>query len=176
MVGTKHHSGRGTTAALVWLAFGFVGSACVAKPEFRCQSDAACVSADGSKGVCQANGECVFHATPAAQGGASGSAGDPVSDAGSASSDEEPGSAGSGGKDGSAGEPGTADDGDAGAAGAVSTSCSDDANHCYSCKPTTSEQFLNACTASACVPFDDHARITKLTASGDLPPLPTSGQ
>lgn len=168
MTRTKQHTRLGSAVALVWLAFGFASSACVAKPEFHCQSDASCVSANGSKGVCQANGECVFQT--AAQGGASGSAGAPASSGGSDSAGGDPGGGADDAKGGSAGEPDTA--ADAGAPGAAGASCSDAADHCYSCKPTTSEQFLNACTSAACVPFDDHARITTLTASGDLPPLP----
>ena len=175
MTRTKHHTRLDSAAALLWLMFGFASSACVAKPEFHCQSDAACVSADGSKGICQANGECSFHALPAAQGGASGGGGAAGSSAGSDSSSDDSSGGGDDAKGGSAGEPDTADD--AGAPGAAGASCTDESDNCYSCKPKTSEQFLNACTSAACIPFDDHARITTLTASGDLPPLPpASGQ
>jgi hypothetical protein len=112
-------------------------SACVAKPPFHCQSDDACVTADGSRGSCDASGECSFRAA--------------------------------------LGNPGAAGASDAGAGDA---SCTDqDAGSCYACSPKTQAQFLNACTSAACVPFDDQARLTKLTVSGELPPLPpASGQ
>jgi hypothetical protein len=43
---------------------------------------------------------------------------------------------------------------------------------CYPCKPATDPQFLNACTDSTCVPFDDKARVSKLPLDGALPPVP----
>ena len=51
-------------------------------------------------------------------------------------------------------------------------SCSGDAGHpCYACPPSTSDQFLNACSNAACVPFDVR-RLTNLLPDGSLPPLP----
>jgi len=150
--------------ALFWLALGLVTSACVSKPQFQCQSDASCIGSDGSHGTCEASGECTFKSELASQAGSSGDAGAGPSLAGSAN-------AASGGK----ADPGS-DDGSAGEAGASSdagASCSDEtARNCYSCKPQTSEQFLNACTSAPCVPFDDRARLTHLTPNGELPPLP----
>jgi hypothetical protein len=156
---------------LLWLGLGSTVSACVGKPAFHCKSDAACVSADGTKGTCEADGECTFHSTPLEQGGSSGTgenAGDSSTIVGGSSGNDAGGSAHSGGS-GHAGSSdiGAAGDGDAGAP------CTGGVNDCYSCTPTKSEQFLNACTSSACVPFDDHARVTKISASGELPPLPT---
>ena len=42
---------------------------------------------------------------------------------------------------------------------------------CYACAPTTTPEFYNACTPSACEPFDQ-TRLTNLPADGKLPPLP----
>ena len=142
---------------LVWLALGLAVSvsACVAKPAFHCQSDDACVAADGSRGSCEASGECSFHAALSNPGGAG------ASNAGSASSD---GGSSPGGGGGAAAID---------AAGAAGASCTDQAaGSCYACSPKTPAQFLNACTSAACVPFDDQARLTNLAASGQLPPLP----
>jgi hypothetical protein len=48
------------------------------------------------------------------------------------------------------------------------------ASQCYPCAPQLNAQFLNACTSSACVPFDDRTRVTHLLPDGALPPLPAS--
>ena len=53
----------------------------------------------------------------------------------------------------------------------ASTCDVDLATQCYSCVPTVTVEFLNACTSAACVPFDD-TRVTRLLADGGLPPLP----
>lgn len=42
---------------------------------------------------------------------------------------------------------------------------------CFACPPTTTPEFYNACTSSACEPFDQN-RVTNLPADGKLPPLP----
>ena len=42
-------------------------------------------------------------------------------------------------------------------------------NGCYSCKPTTSVQLLNAC-ATGCVPFDNAKKLPNYRP-GQLPPL-----
>jgi len=57
--------------------------------------------------------------------------------------------------------------------GGREASCeSDSANGaCYSCAPKTTPDFLNACTNSGCVPFDD-TRVTRLPPDGGLPPVP----
>jgi hypothetical protein len=167
-------------SAVVWVALGFAVSGCVAKPAFRCQSDASCVSADGSRGSCEPSGECSFHAALGDAGGSSGSGGaagarvPTVSTAGMTSSVGA--ASGDGGHGGSAGEVDAA--GEIDAAGAAGASCTDEAaGSCYSCSPKTPAQFLNACTSATCVPFDDHTRLTNLTSSGALPPLPpASGQ
>jgi hypothetical protein len=161
-------------STLVWLALGFAVSACVAKPAFHCQSDESCVSADGSRGTCEASGECSFHSALGDAGGPSGASGASASTAGSASS--AGGAFGDGGPGGGTGEVDAG--GDVDAAGATGASCTNQAaGNCYTCSPQTSVQFLNACTSAACVPFDDHARLTNLTTGGDLPPLPpASGQ
>lgn len=44
-------------------------------------------------------------------------------------------------------------------------------NACFSCPPTTDQEFHNGCTDAQCVPFDN-ARVTKLNSDGSLPPLP----
>jgi hypothetical protein len=38
--------------------------------------------------------------------------------------------------------------------------------------PKTHVDFLNACTSSQCVPFDDRARLAHLKSDGSLPSLP----
>jgi hypothetical protein len=43
---------------------------------------------------------------------------------------------------------------------------------CFSCKPSKTLEFENACTNAECAPFDDKKRLTKLTEDGGLPPLP----
>ncbi|MBX3271346.1 MAG: hypothetical protein KF729_13860 [Sandaracinaceae bacterium] len=44
---------------------------------------------------------------------------------------------------------------------------------CWDCPPSTSEQFLNACTSAACDPFPiTTARLPRLRADGTVPPLP----
>jgi hypothetical protein len=157
-------------SALVWLALGFAASACVAKPAFHCQSDESCLSADGSRGTCEASGECSFHAAL----GDAGTSGASASTAGSASSTG--GAPGDGGPGGSSGAVDAG--GDVDAAGGADASCTNEAaGNCYSCTPKTSTQFLTACTSAACVPFDDSTRLTNLTSTGELPPLPpASGQ
>ncbi len=47
-----------------------------------------------------------------------------------------------------------------------------DGRACNACPPKTQVDFLNACTSAACEPFDDKARLTKLTEDGGLPKLP----
>lgn len=42
---------------------------------------------------------------------------------------------------------------------------------CY-CTPKAAAEFAKACTNASCVPFDEK-RLTKLTADGGLPPLPS---
>ena len=151
-------------AVFIWLSLGFAGTACVAKPSFQCQSDESCVRRDGIRGTCEASGECSFKSALGNPGGAGGVAGGSASSAGSTSSADGPSNGGTAG-DGSPGE--------AGALGDAGASCMDETEgDCYRCSPKTSVQFLNACTRSRCVPFDDHARLTNLTASGELPPLP----
>jgi hypothetical protein len=57
----------------------------------------------------------------------------------------------------------------------VTTSCDVNlASQCYPCAPQLNAQFLNACTSSTCVPFDDGTRVTHLLPDGALPPLPGS--
>lgn len=41
---------------------------------------------------------------------------------------------------------------------------------CWSCTPTTEPQFLNQCTSSTCVPFDNLSRLPGYDG-GALPPL-----
>lgn len=47
-----------------------------------------------------------------------------------------------------------------------------DGRICNACPPKTQVEFLNACTSAACEPFDNKARVTKLTDDGGLPKLP----
>jgi hypothetical protein len=62
--------------------------------------------------------------------------------------------------------------GAAGAAGAAGSggNCTG-TDGCYSCTPTTNDQFLNACTTADCAPFDN-STLSMLGPSGQLPPLP----
>jgi ABC-type phosphate transport system substrate-binding protein len=68
-------------------------------------------------------------------------------------------------------------DGDAADSGAVTDTgtaqdsgdaCNGDGS-CYACTPTTTTEFLNACTSSVCVPFDDSMRISGF--DGGFPPI-----
>lgn len=45
-----------------------------------------------------------------------------------------------------------------------------DAGQCYPCTATNTDQLLNACTTSNCVPFDDTARVPNF--DGSLPVIP----
>jgi hypothetical protein len=49
-------------------------------------------------------------------------------------------------------------------------SCTSDAG-CFVCEPVTTPDFLNACTDSTCIPFDNEARLPRYN-HGNLPPLP----
>jgi hypothetical protein len=61
--------------------------------------------------------------------------------------------------------------GEAGMGGAAPENCTDDADKgCYSCKPKTLTQFLNACPTTGCEPFDNKT-LTSF-AGGKLPKLP----
>ncbi len=44
-------------------------------------------------------------------------------------------------------------------------------NDCFSCEPTQTSEFLNACTDGTCFPFDNEARLPRYN-HGELPPLP----
>jgi hypothetical protein len=44
--------------------------------------------------------------------------------------------------------------------------------NCFSCAPSSTPEFENACTGAACAPFDNATRLTRLNADGSLPPLP----
>lgn len=54
-------------------------------------------------------------------------------------------------------------------AGAANGDCKG-ANGCFSCKPSTNEQLLNAC-ATGCVTFDNATRLPANAQPGRLPPL-----
>jgi hypothetical protein len=43
---------------------------------------------------------------------------------------------------------------------------------CYPCAPKKDPEFLNACTGSQCVPFDDKARVPQFNPDGSLPTVP----
>jgi hypothetical protein len=122
---------------------------CVSKPTFHCTTDSMCVASDGTTGVCDPTGSCNFSIDPGAAGADSGgdtSTGDDSGPDGAIVVDAEPGEA----------------------------ACSSDAaTGCYACIPTTPVQLINACTSSACVPFDDTTRLTNMPESGALPPLPS---
>jgi hypothetical protein len=174
---------RPIAATLGCLLLAQWAAGCVARREFHCISDAACINENGLHGVCEVSGICNF----GSQGGSAGVSGNgPGPDsmsadagAGAGAGAAPPASGASGGALSSSGAAGTSHSAGASdaqvsdAAGAAGAACTDSANgNCYTCTPETSEQFLNACTSSGCVPFDDHARLTKLTKSGELPPLP----
>lgn len=48
----------------------------------------------------------------------------------------------------------------------------EDGRACFSCVPTSTPEYQNACTDAACAPFDNKARLTKLNEDGSLPALP----
>jgi hypothetical protein len=58
-------------------------------------------------------------------------------------------------------------------AGGSAPTCTDvDAGNCYSCTPTTNNEFLNACNGLTCVPYDNSiTNLPNLTADGGLPPI-----
>ena len=136
--------------AAMAVALAFTVMECVAKPTYHCTTDDACVASDGTKGICDKNGICDF------SGGGGGSSGGGSSTGGGGAT----GGSSGGGSTGGGGDPGTCNN--------------DTTQNCYSCTPTNSEQLANACTSATCVPFDDATRLTKLTADGGLPPLPTA--
>jgi len=43
---------------------------------------------------------------------------------------------------------------------------------CFACAPEQPEEFLNACTDSACVPFDNAQLEGLLLEDGSVPPVP----
>src|SRR5512145_1131330 len=45
---------------------------------------------------------------------------------------------------------------------------------CYRCPPENFLHFERACTDALCVPFDNSRSLTKVSAEGRLPPLPTA--
>lgn len=82
------------------------------------------------------------------------------------------GKGGSGG-DGNGGSGGSDDDGGAGGQG-------DDGGEdcwqteprvCFQCEPETNAEFLDACTDSQCVPYDN-SKLSMLLPDGKVPPLP----
>ena len=81
--------------------------------------------------------------------GAGGEAGAPVSP--------------SGGDSGAAGAPPAG--GDSGAAGASPANC-DGPDGCYSCTPTTPDQFANHCVTGGCPAHFDNTKLSKLALVG----------
>lgn len=43
---------------------------------------------------------------------------------------------------------------------------------CFACEPTKTEEFLNACTDVACVPYDNSQLDGLLQEDGSVPPVP----
>lgn len=65
--------------------------------------------------------------------------------------------------------------GDGSTEGGEAASCDDydpASGKCYPCAPQNDPQFLNACTGSLCVPFDDKARVPRFNPDGSLPTVP----
>jgi len=62
-----------------------------------------------------------------------------------------------------------------GSGGSCTDSSGFDGRGCYSCTPVDIGTLESACTNSACTPFDNSARLTRLLPNGQLPALPTSG-
>ncbi len=152
---------------------------CVSKPTFHCTSDSMCVSSDGKMGVCDNAGSCNFSLDPGSDAAASGADTSTVADSGpDTSTDADSGPDTSTGADSGAdmltGVDSGLDSSIVADSGSAEASCSSDAAAgCYACTPTTPYQIINACTSSACVPFDDTNRLTNMPESGTLPPLPT---
>lgn len=46
------------------------------------------------------------------------------------------------------------------------------ADGCFACPPTTTEEFLNACTDVGCLPFDNTQLQGLLLEDGSVPPVP----
>jgi hypothetical protein len=111
--------------------------------------------------------------------------GSPTPGGGSKATGGSGGTSSTGGKTGTAGKSSAAGAGNspamggsgtdmagaAGVGGAPGPGCNDSTDMgCYSCKPKTLTQFLNACPTSGCEPFDN-GKLTSIKA-GKLPPLP----
>jgi hypothetical protein len=106
-----------------------------------------------------------------ATGGTSSTAGK-TNTGGTTSTAGKTATAGDGNVQTGGGGAGQAGEGSDAGAGGVPASCTDDADMgCYSCKPKTLTQFLNACPTTGCEPFDN-TTLTSLPASGTLPDLP----
>jgi hypothetical protein len=45
-------------------------------------------------------------------------------------------------------------------------------NACFACEPTTTDQFLDACTDGQCTPFDNVKRLPLFKPGQPLPPVP----
>ena len=46
------------------------------------------------------------------------------------------------------------------------------ASGCWSCPPTNEQELLDGCTDVGCLPFNNVTRLPRLSAGGELPPLP----
>ena len=64
----------------------------------------------------------------------------------------------------------TTGDGGMASAGDAGASCTGK-NGCFACAPKSDPEFMNGCTDSRCVPFDNR-RLRNLTPDGMLKPLP----
>ncbi len=114
--------------------------------------------------------------------GNAGNSGDLVSNSGGGDSLGGTSAAGASGGTHAAGAAGTGDvsdeGGSAGDAGAPNMSCTDPTGFhglgCGVCAPTDIFSLENACTTAVCTRFDNALRLTKLTADGGLPALPTA--
>ena len=60
---------------------------------------------------------------------------------------------------------------DSGSDSSVDPSCTSPAG-CFSCKPASLTDFLNACTDGQCAPFDNVARLPLYEPGKALPPVP----
>jgi hypothetical protein len=106
-----------------------------------------------------------------ATGGRAGSDGGPVASGGAT------GGAGGGGT-GGAETGGRLGSGGSRDAGPLDAGCTDPSGlhglGCYRCSPSDIVTLENACSSSACTPFVNASRLTKLTPGGDLPVLPAA--
>jgi hypothetical protein len=128
----------------------------------------------GGSGALSQSGGAPNGGAPNAGGGNAGALG-----SGGYGGSDAPGSGGMGGDGGSgSGEGGTTPT-SVTDAGSTDAGCFDplgwQGSGCNRCPPTEVVSLENACSKATCTPFDNRARLAKLSSGGVLPPLPSAG-